>query len=765
VVFWQLLPSCWIYVRPIEFAPGPRPVRSGTSFARLPGEEGRRARDAVPRNESGRTINKIDGNLAKSIMTPVAGETAADGAVADVLFLGPENASNDPLVSALRDRNLTVRTLNGADGAAAVTYSVGAVVIDHTVGEVNGIETLDLVRRNYTDEQVPVILVATGIAVDDCAEALSHGANDVVDRTGALALAVQRIDDHVATARLRRQLKKSQDRLTLAIEGSNDGIWDWDIDAGTLQLSHRWYEILGIRHGRDTVDPDYWLDRIHDDERNSVLTDLRASLDGLSDRFSSEHRIRHENGTYRWVHVHAAVARNADGEAIGIAGSMTDITDRKAIDRLTGLPNRGPLSARIDRTLGRIRRHPGAAAALYAINIDGVGMINEGYGEAVGNMVLKTIAGRLTSTLRPTDVVASFGGDEFGVFLDRIDDPSDSLRVGKRIQEVISETIECEGRTINLTSGIGIVVSTERHVCGTDMISEAFTALKRAKKSGKGNISLFDEKMEMSAARRLDIERELRTGIDNGDIVLAYQPIFNLNTGELTGFESLARWFHPERGMVSPGEFIPVAEESGLIVPMTTHLIEVAAERAAAWNEKYANGRPFFLSVNLSAQNLETPQLIKETQDAFDRFGAPLSCLKIEVTESQMMKDFDGGRRRLEEFREAGVNIAIDDFGTGYSSLSYLTQLPFDMLKIDRSFIMDADLSAEKQKILHAIAALGQSLDMAIVGEGVERIGEHEIIKGLNMEACQGFFYGKPALPDDLDSLLSEWGIDMDALC
>lgn len=712
---------------------------------------------------------QFDTTARPAVVLAAASRTAAYAA--DILFVGLPRPVDDALCEALRANGHAIETADAADAVSRVLQgNFGVVILDHAPPLHDALDTLDRLRRHLTIDDQPIALVfQPGMDKEELertgAHALTLGASDCLDADTDIRLAVARIGSQAMLGYVTGAAQEAESRLSLAIEGANDGIWDWSLQSNELRLSDRWHDIVGLHGSGGSVVPDFWLDRVHEDDRQGVLRDLRSSLDGLSDHFLSEHRVRHENGTYRWVLVRGVVARGNNGEAERIAGSMTDITDRKAIDRLTGLPNRGPLSERIDRTLARLKQHESGTAALFVINIDGVGIINEGYGERIGNAVLKAIAWRLTNTLRPTDVVASFGGDEFGIFIDRIDDPADSLRIGKRIQDVIAETIECEDRMINLTSGIGVVVSTNRHVHGTDMISEAYTSLKRAKRSGKGGIALFDEKMQMSAARRLDTERELRIAIDRGEVQLAYQPIFDLETGDLTGFESLARWLHPERGMISPGEFIPVAEESGLIVPMTAALFEIAMERAAYWSRTYAADRPFYISVNLSARNLETPTLVAEIDDTLQRHGVPASILKIEVTESQMMKDFDLARQRLEQFREAGIRIALDDFGTGYSSLSYLTQLPFDTLKIDRSFIAGSDKSAEKQKVLHAIVALGHSLDMMVVGEGVETTGEHDIVRSLDIDTCQGYLYGRPALPDDLEPLLTRWKVDLKTLC
>ena len=696
--------------------------------------------------------------------SPAAGESADDArACGRILVVVDEPLNRDVLALRLGRRGFAVeQAANGAEAVEKARSGIfDIVLLDLNLPGSNGLETLGRLRETAAADSLPVIMATNAESGGNCALSLDAGANDLIAKPIDFPLLLARIRNQLSARTANEAARTWEQRLALAISGSNDGMWDWDIRTDNLQLSERWLEIVGRRTGDADATPAFWLDLIHAEDRQRVLKDIRATLDGMADSLKSEHRIRHANGTYRWVLARGVVARSAGGEAERLAGSMADITDRKAIDHLTGLPNRAPLSERIDRTLARLRQHKTQNAALFVFNIDGIGVINEGYGEQFGDLALKTVAERLTNTLRPTDVVASLGGDEFGVFLDRIEDPSDSLRIARRIQDVIAETIVSETRSVSLTAGIGVVISDVRHGRGTDMISEAFTALNRAKKNGKGGIALFDEQMQTSAARRLDTEQQLRVAIDKGEIQLAYQPIVDLKDGSFIGFEGLARWHHPDRGLVSPADFIPIAEESGLIVPMTRRLLECAAETAADWRRDYAGARPFFLSVNLSARNFETADLVQQTEDMLRRFDVPASVLKVEVTESQMMQDIDAARRTLEQFREAGIRIALDDFGTGHSSLAYLTKLPLDTLKIDRSFIDRADAFDDKRKILQAIVALGMSLDMTIIGEGIETVGEHGVVTDLQCDAGQGYLYARPASPADLKPLLERWRIDL----
>ena len=679
-----------------------------------------------------------------------------------VLVVDDEKLNRTLISHDLTQNGYTVETVSaGADALRRIEESeFDLVVLDIMMPEMDGFETLSRIRKKRSSGQLPVIMATASDSSENITRSLEGQANDYVTKPLHLPVALARINTQLDRKFANDAKRKSEERLALAIAGSNDGIWDWDLQSDRIYQSDRWRRIIGLHDGDGEMTSEDWFDRIHVEDRQTVLKDMHAALDGITLKFVSEHRVRHENGTYRWVLVRGMAARTANGEARRIAGSMTDITHRRAIDQLTGLPNRSPLTERIDRTLSRLRNEPGRICALFVVNIDGVGMINEGYGEQFGDMVLKTVADRLVNTLRPTDVVASFGGDEFAVFLDRIEDPSNALRIGQRIQEMVGRKIEGEDRTITLTAGIGVVVSTPRHRSGNDMVTEALIALNRAKRAGKGTITLFDENMQTTAARRLDIEQDLRGAIERGDIRLAYQPIVNLKDGALEGFEALARWQDPVRGFVSPADFIPVAEESGLIVPLTERLVSQAADTAAGWAKNYSHGRPFYISVNLSARNLETAGLVGTVVDLLKERGVPPEFLKVEVTETQMMKDIQAARHMLEEFRDAGIRSALDDFGTGHSSLSYLAELPFDTIKIDRAFVDKADQLPNKRKILQAITVLGKSLGMSIVAEGVETAGEHDLLALLACDSGQGYLYAKPSPPEALKAILERWRID-----
>ena len=706
-------------------------------------------------------ISRTELEKLQSGQTPPGGENAHR---ARILVVDDEKLNRTIISHELTEHGFLVEVAeNGPSALERIAHKeYDLIILDIVMEGMDGFEVLARIREEHTPGALPVIMATSSDSSENIARALEGQANDYVTKPLQMPVALARIHTQLDRKFANDAVRRSEERLALAISGSNDGIWDWDLVNETLYLSERWCEIIGVRSADQNVAPDFWLDRIHVEDRQDVMRNLRASLDGIAHHFASEHRVRHENGTYRWVLVRGMTARSRDGEPIRIAGSMTDITGHKAVDRLTGLPNRAPLAERVDRTLSRIRHDPEHLAALLAINIDGLGLINEGYGEKFGDTVLKAVANRLTNTLRPTDVVASLGGDEFSVFLDRIEEPANALEVGRRIQNVIGETINSEERSITLTSGVGIVVSDDRHKTGNDMISEALTALSRAKKMGKGGIATFDEQMLTASTRRLDMEQGLRAAIDDGHISLAYQPILDLATGAIIGFEALARWDDPHRGMVSPGDFIPVAEESGLIGPLTEQVLRQASSTAADWYANFAKGRDFFISVNLSARNFETRDLVSYAQNLLTEYRIPPSMLKVEVTESQMMKDIDGARRMLEEFREVGISIALDDFGTGHSSLEYLARLPLDTLKIDRSFIDKSDEMEEKRKILHAIVALGKSLDMMIVGEGVETAGEHGVVCDLGCDAVQGFLYAKPMPAADLTGVLEKWKIATD---
>jgi diguanylate cyclase (GGDEF)-like protein/PAS domain S-box-containing protein len=561
-------------------------------------------------------------------------------------------------------------------------------------------------------------------------------------------------------------LRESEQRYALAVEGALDGIWDWDLVRNHIYLSPRWKATLG--YGPDDVvgeHPDEWLTRVHPDDLQRVQGEVEASIEGGRPHFESEHRVIHRDGTWRWVRVRAATVLGPDGRPVRIAGSLSDVTERKVAeelllhhalhDVLTGLPNRSLLVDRVGLAIRRTARSGGSVAVL-VLDLDGFKVVNDSLGHAVGDRLLSAVARRLEACLRPSDTVGRLGGDEYGVLLEDLRDSAEAHSVAERIHDALREAFDLDGRPVFTTASIGIAVGGEGAL-PEGLLRDADTAMYRAKSRGRARCEVFDPAMHTTALARLHLETDLRGAVERGEFELAYQPLVSLADGRITGFEALARWRHPERGLLQPAEFIPVAEDTGLIIPLGRWVMREACRQLREWNLRY--GVELSVNVNLSPRQFVDGGVARDVAAALRDAGLPACQLKLEITEGLLMGDAGPIAATLDELKALGVELCIDDFGTGYSSLSYLHRFPIDTLKIDRSFV--ARLTADGQtadgqsaQIVRTILVLARSLNMRAVAEGVETTEQADQLRAMGCEFAQGFRFSRPVPGDDAGALI-----------
>lgn len=551
------------------------------------------------------------------------------------------------------------------------------------------------------------------------------------------------------------QLRKSETRYVLAAQGANDGLWDWDLVNGDIYYSPRWMEILGIS-AEDSITPskEFWLDSIHPNDYAEVIRDFSSHLQGESEHFENEHRILHLSGEYRWVLIRGLATRDENGNALRIAGSMTDITERKVFeeklahdalhDSLTGLPNRKRLMSRLNRSLERLRKSPDHSFAVYFIDLDRFKIINDTLGHQAGDELLLKITEKLELVVRPSDMVARLGGDEFVIVIEDVNKEDQIVSVAERILKGLREPMMIAGQKVYTGASIGIVLSSCDYERADDLLRDADLAMYRAKSKGKGRFEIFDTKIHSGALTLLQLEIDLRRAIENREFVLNYQPVFALNSEEIVGFEALVRWHHPIRGVVPPNDFIPIAEETGLILPIGRWVLREACQQMKKWQQQFPEAKSLIMNVNLSARELEQKDLISQIKKALKESEINPSCLKLEITESVIMNNAEQAIKTVKELREMGIRVSIDDFGTGYSSLSYLHRFPIDTLKVDRSFINRIGTEGEHSEIIQTIIKLASNLGMDVIAEGVESEEQLDFLKSMNCEFAQGYYYSKP---------------------
>ena len=558
-------------------------------------------------------------------------------------------------------------------------------------------------------------------------------------------------------------LRESEERYALAAEGANDGLWDWDIRKNTVHYSVRWKSMLGYGMEELGSGPEEWLERVHPDDREQVNAKLAAHLISPSPHFECEYRIQHRDGSYRWMLNRGLAVRDESGNACRMAGSQTDITDRKAAeaqllhdafhDALTGLPNRALFLDRLEHEIAGAKRHPDYLYAVLLMDLDRFKVINDSLGHDMGDKLLVSVAQRLTSCLRPEDTVARLGGDEFAVLLENITDAANAEEITCRIEKALSAPYFIDGHEIVTTQSIGVTVKTTLYERAEQILRDADIAMYDSKTKGRAQHAFYDTTLHAGIVARLKLESDLRVAVEHRKgFVLHYQPIIDLTNRRLIGFEALVRWMHPLRGLIFPLEFIPLAEETGMIFSLSEWIIREACRQVHAWQQQYPAHPPLRMSVNISGRQLVQPGFAEAIASILQDEGLESGSLAIEVTESMLIEHSNAALETLARLQTMGVHIHIDDFGTGYSSLSYLHRFPVNALKIDRSFIAKLSADHENEEIIRTIIALARHLGLEVIAEGIEQDDQLSAIKDLACGFGQGFLFSRPLPADAMDA-------------
>jgi diguanylate cyclase (GGDEF)-like protein/PAS domain S-box-containing protein len=585
----------------------------------------------------------------------------------------------------------------------------------------------------------------------------------IVGVTGALVVLLL-----VGLARTRRRrlrteieqavLRESERRLQALVEHGSDMITVVAPDSTVIYQAGAVESMLGYEAQElEGATLTKWLDP---DDQASLL-----ALCATETTATEELQLRHRDGSRRTCEVHATCLLD-DPAWEGIVLNIWDLSERKALeerlrhqafhDALTGLPNRVLALDRAQQMLARARRSSLPVAALY-VDLDGFKQVNDRFGHAAGDELLRLVAARLTSLVREGDTAARLGGDEFVVLLEGSALDAGPELVAERLLEVLRPPYDMTaeiGRELSVTASIGIAMGVM--TSGDDLLRDADVALYRAKEAGRNRYVVFESSMRTAAHDRLTLEMDLAEALEHDQFFLLYQPTFDLQTERVIGVEALIRWHHPTRGIVEPGQFIPIAEESELIVPIGRWVLEEACRQAAAW---HADGYSLGMSVNVSARQLDLDELIEDVSRALELSGLDPTELTLEVTETTLMRDAEATAKRLTLLKKLGVRIAIDDFGTGYSSLAYLRQFPVDALKIDRSFISGVASSKGSTALIHTLVQLGKTLEIETLAEGIEEPAQLKALQRENCDQGQGFLFARPLSPDAVEEFLKHDGV------
>lgn len=577
---------------------------------------------------------------------------------------------------------------------------------------------------------------------------------------------------------IQKALQQSEERYALAAMATNDGLWDWNIVSNTIYFSPRWKSLLGYEADDNFENtPEQWFNRIHPDYVEGVTQEIIAHLHNnniFESNFEISYPILHQNGNFRWMLCRGIKVTNSENKIHRIIGSQTDITHlRKAeeqleyqslYDGLTGLPNRVFIFQKITNLLQLASLDSQTGFAVLLIDLDRFKKINESLGHLIGDEVLIEFSNRIKIILESEATFARLGADEFIILIENITDSSDAIKLVKTIIRQLDKPFYLKGIEIFINVSIGVAFgNTNTYEQIDELIRDAETAMNRAKAKGKGNYYVvFAADMHLESLSSLELENDLRRAIENTEFIVFYQPILELKNSQIVGFEALVRWQHPQKGMIPPGQFIPLAEETGQIVQIGYWVMEKACSQMRLWQEKYQVARNMTISVNLSPLQL-TPFLsnysslncLEKIKQILEKTAIKPSSLKLEITETTLIQSLQETKILLAEIKDLGIKLSMDDFGTGYSSLNYLNDLPIDTLKIDRSFIKSLCNNPEKLELIKTIINLAHNLNLETVAEGIETQQQQALLAKLNCEYGQGYLFSKPVSQQDAEILIA----------
>ena len=578
-----------------------------------------------------------------------------------------------------------------------------------------------------------------------------------------LAMGLERL----RTEEAEHRLQDCEERYALAARGSNDGFWDWNLKTDEMCLSPRFCARIGLEAEETSAPAASWWRRIHPDDRERVKRTVEAHLAGETEVFECEHRMRHEERRYIWVLSRGQAVQDESGAPKRIAGSLTDITKQKLAEKrlrhdalhdpLTGLPNRTMFMQHLGRTLERTHRsHAPFTFAVLFLDFDRFKRINDSLGHLVGDELLIAIAQRLGACVRPSDTVSRLGGDEFAILLEPVEGVSEATRVAGRIHQAPREPFRVSGLELFITVSIGIAIGSKSYIRPDDLLRDADTAMYRAKAAGKARHEVFDEAMHARAVEQLRLESALRMALRRNELLLHYQPVVSLKDGTLEGLEALTRWNHPSRGELPPAAFLPVAEDSGLIVEIGWWVLTEACGQMSRWRSALPAAEALSVHVNLSEKQLFHEELTDRIESVLKETGLPPERLVLDIPETVIMTNAESSVTILTQLKSLSLRIHLDDFGTGYSSLGYLHRFQIDTLKIDHSFIRHLRASGDNWTTVRAIIRLADNLGMDVIAEGVESEEQIEELKKLSCRSAQGSIFYPPSSANATRALLEK---------
>lgn len=656
------------------------------------------------------------------------------------------------------------------------------ILLDIRMPQMDGFEVCRQLKADKNTREIPVIFLSALDEPFDKVRAFQVGGVDYITKPFQPEEVIARIENHLAlqrsraavlrlNAELERRVEERTQalvKLNLELQASEERfrtvanavpvlIWMSGADGQCNFVNQRWLDFTG--HSLEQALGEGRRSNIHPTDRPRYQKVYQAAFD-YCQPFTLEYRLQDANLTYRWMLETGIPLFRDEQEFIGFIGSAVDIHDRKQAeeqiihnalhDSLTDLPNRALLMERLELSLNRVIRYNHTHFAVLFLDIDRFKLINDSLGHLAGDQLLIQFASRLEKIIRPTDLLARLGGDEFVLLLEDIHSVQEAIHLANRILDQVQLPFFIEEREVFLTVSIGIVLSNLQYVQGAELLRDADTAMYQAKIHGKARYEVFNLCMHDAALKQLQLENDLRKALKQQEFVMYYQPIINLHTEEMVGLEALIRWQRPLQGIVPPDEFIPVAEETGIIVSLGKWVLQTVCDQIQHWQQQF-NNSSLRVSVNLSVKQLQDSNFLQQIDQILESTGLSGHSLTLEITESMLIDNVEEVITLLAQLRERSILIDIDDFGTGYSSLNYLRRFPIHALKVDKSFTQSIALNTD---IVQAIVSLSRALKIDVIVEGIETVDQMEILKEIGCEYGQGYYLGRPLPPSDVEKLL-----------
>ena len=641
-----------------------------------------------------------------------------------------------------------------AEAIKAITADrFDVILLDLSLPDSMGLATLEKIKPHA--RTVPVVIL-TGLNDEQIAlEALGKGAQDYLVKSQMDGGTLSRVIRYaIQRKQVQEALVESEERYDLVVQASNDGVWDWNLKTKKVYFSPRWKDILGFSDEEIGDNPGEWMSRVHEDDLALLERSLDEHLSNGALIIKVEYRMRHKNGDWHWILTKGLAVRDDQGVAYRVAGSQTDVTDRKMAedkliynafhDPLTGLPSRALIMNRLHRAFKRYQRVPNYRFAVLFLDLDRFKIVNDSLGHALGDQLLVEAARRLTTCVRKLDTLARIGGDEFIILADYLKSDLDVIRIAERVKKELEASFYIEGHEVFTRASIGIAISSPEYKDPEEMVRDADTAMYRVKSLGGGSHQMFDPNMHTRAVELLQLENNLRRAVNGGEFMLHYQPIVSILNGKTEGFEALIRWPHATLGLLMPGEFITLAEETGLIIPMGEWVMRTACIQLKKWQNEFPSEAPLTMSVNVSYKQFIQTDFVSVVRRVVEETGIQPNSLCLEITESGLMRNPDIFIPLIAQLKRIHVQIYLDDFGTGYSSLYYLHRFKIDKLKIDRSFVSHIDSPDENFEVLKSIISLAHNLKIEVVAEGIETQSQLQTLKTLKCQYGQGYFLSRP---------------------